>query len=111
MPAKRGAVLTHPVVSTAAVTALSSAAHLRTLGTKATAALPHVKTLARTVHVKVAAGKTVVVTTATPLVQHHVARQERATSLHAVPSSSAPATLNPMVQRAKALPSAAALAC
>ena len=57
------------------VTALNSAAHLHTLGTKATAALPHAKTLARTVHVKVAAGKTVVVTTATPPVLPPAARR------------------------------------
>jgi hypothetical protein len=99
------------VVTTAAVIALNSAVHLRTLGTRATADLPHAKTLDRTVLVKVAAGKTVVVITATQLVQHHEARQVRATSLHAVPSSSVPATSNPMVRLAKALPSAAALAC
>ena len=106
--AKKVAVLMPPVVTTAVVTALSSAAHLHTLGTKATAALPHAKTLARTVHVKAADGKTVAVTTATlPALRHVV---QPMTSSPAAPSSLVLATSNPTV-RAKAQPSAAAHAC
>jgi hypothetical protein len=111
MPAKRALVLKPPVVTTVAVSALSSEAHLLTLGTVATAALPRVKTHVKTALVKVAAGKTVVVTTAMPLVQHHAARLGRATSLLAAPSSLVPAISNPTRRLAKALPNAAALAC
>jgi hypothetical protein len=93
------------VVTTAVVTVLNNAAHRRTPGTRATAALPHAKTLAKMVHVKVAAGKTVVVTTATPLAPHLAARQ--VTSSHADPNSLVPATSNPML-RAKALQASAA---
>ena len=84
---------------------MSSAAHLHTLGTKATAALHHAKTLARTVHVKVADGKTVAATTETPPVLHHAAQP--VTSSPAAPSSLVLATSNRMV-RVKAQPSAAA---
>ena len=110
-PAKRVDVLTPPAVTTVAVTALSSAALLLTLGIVATAARPHAKMHVKTVLVKVAAGKSVAVITATPLVQPHVGQQGRATSLLAAPNSSVPATSNPTLRLAKALLSAAALAC
>ena len=96
--AKKVAVLTLPeAVTTAVVTALSSALHLRTLGTRATAALPRAKTHARTVHVKAAAGKIVVVTTATPPVLPLAVQRVQVTSLPAAPSSLVPATSNPML--------------
>jgi hypothetical protein len=112
--AKKVAVLTLPVVTTAttpvAVTALNSVLLQRTLGTKATAALPHVKTRAKTAHVKVAAGKSVVVTTAMQLGPPPAALRVQVTSSPAAPSSLVPATSNRTPQ-AKALQSAAVHAC
>ena len=75
---------------------MNSAAHLPTLGTRATAALPHVKTPAKTALAKVVAGKSVVVTTATPPAQPHAVQQVLVTSLHAAPSSLVLATSSPM---------------
>ena len=107
--AKKVDVLTPLVVTTVVVTALNSVAHLRTHGTKATAALPHVKMHARTVLVKVAAGKTVAATTATQHVQPLAALL--ATSSPVAPSSLAPATSSPTPQAKALQASVAALAC
>ncbi len=80
--------------------ALISAQRLLTLGTVAITALPLGKTPVRMAHVKAVAGKTVVVTTATPPVRPHAAQP--VTSSPAAPSTLAPATSNPTL-RAKAL--------
>lgn len=101
MPAKKGAVLTPYAVTTVAVTALSNALLPPTHGTVATTVVHRVKTHARMVHVKVAAGRNVAAITAMQHAPHHAARL--ATSLHADPSSLAPATSSPTLQRAKAL--------
>jgi hypothetical protein len=74
----------------------------RTLGTKATAALPRAKTPARTAHVKVAAGKTVVVTTAMPPVLPHAVQRVLVTSSPVAPSNLVLATSN-LTLLAKAL--------
>ena len=101
MPVKMAAVLTPPVVTTAAVeTALSNVVLPRTLGTKATAALHRAKTPVKTVLVKAVAGKTVVVTTAMPPALPLAA--QRVTSSPVVLSSLVPATSNRMLL-AKAL--------
>ena len=89
---------------------MSNALHPLTLGTRATAVLPHVKTLAKIPHVKVAAGKSVALTTAMQPGQPHAELRVPVTSLHAAPSNLAPATSNPTPQ-AKALPSAVVHAC
>jgi len=99
------------VPSHVAVTALSSALRLRTLGTRATAALPRAKMPAKTVHVKLAVGKSAAVTTATPPAPPRAALPVPVTSLHAAPSLLVPATSSPTPLQAKALPSAAARAC
>jgi hypothetical protein len=109
--AKKLAVLTLPVVTTVVVTALSNALHPLTLGTRVTAALPRAKTHARTVHVKAAAGKSVVVTTATPHVLPPAARRVQVTSSPAAPSSLVPATSNHTPQAKALQASVAALAC
>jgi hypothetical protein len=103
--AKKVDVLTPPVV----VTALNSVAHLLTHGTKATAALPHVKMHARTVHVKVAAGKTVAATTATQHAPPLAALL--ATSSPVAPSSLVPATSSHTPQAKALQASVAARAC
>ncbi len=106
--AKKADVLTLLVVTTAAVTALNSAALLLTHGTKATAALPHVKMHAKTVLVKVAAGKTVAAITATQHALHLAALL--ATSSPVAPNSLAPATSSPTPQAKALQASVAALA-
>lgn len=101
MPAKRVAVLTPLAVTTVAATALSNAPLPPTHGTVATTVVHRVKTHTRMVHVKVAAGTSVAAITA---MQHAPPLAARlATSLHADPSSLAPATSSPTLQRAKAL--------
>jgi hypothetical protein len=107
--AKKADVLTPLVVTTVVVTALNSAAHQPTHGTKATAALPRVKMHAKTVHVKAAAGKTVAETTATQLVQPLVALL--ATSSPVAPSSLVPATSSHTPQAKALQASVAARAC
>ena len=108
--AKKVAVLTLPVaVTTAVVTALNSAAHLRTPGTKATAALHRVKTPVKTVHVKVAVGKSVAVITA--MQPDQPPEVLLAINLAVAPNPSAPATSSLTPLPAKALPSAAVHAC
>jgi hypothetical protein len=107
MPAKTVAVLMPPVATTVVVTALSSVAHLRTPGTRATAALLRAKMLAKTAHVKAAAGKIVVVTTGMPHVLPPAAQRVQVTSSPAAPSNLVPATSNRTLQ-AKALPASVA---
>jgi hypothetical protein len=104
--AKKVSVLKHPVV----VIALSNALHPLTPGTRATAVLPHVKTLAKMAHVKVAAGKSVALTTAMQPGQPHAALRVPVTSLHAAPSNLVPATSSHTLLQAKAPPSAVARA-
>jgi hypothetical protein len=78
------------------------------LGTRATAALPRVKTRAKTVLVKVAVGKSAAATTVTQPVQHHAVQPVPVTSLPVAPSNLAPATSNRMLQ-AMALQASAAV--
>jgi ribosomal protein L10 len=104
MPAKTVAVLMRPVVI-----ALSNVLPPHTLGTVATAALPHAKTPAKTDHVKVAAGKTVVVTTATLPALPHAA--QLVTSSPVAPNSLVLATSNPTPQAKALQANAAARVC
>ena len=106
--AKKVAVLTLPVATTGVAIALNSVLHPHTLGTRATADLPHVKTRAKMAHVKVAVGKSVAVTTAMQPGQPHAAQP--VISLHAAPNNLVPATSSHTPQ-AKVLPSAAVHAC
>ncbi len=110
MHAKKAAV-SKPLGPTAvAVTVLSNAQRQHTHGTVVITAALHVKMHARKAHVKaLAAGKSAVVTTATPHVQHLVALQ--GTSLHGVQNHSAQALSSPTLQAKALLANAAVHAC
>lgn len=105
--ARTVADLMRPAATSGVVTALSNALHPPIHGTVVTAVAHHVKTHAKMAHVKVvAAGKIVAVTTAMQPDPHRAVPP--VTSLRAAPSSLAPATSNPTLQRAKALQASAA---
>jgi hypothetical protein len=90
------------VLTPLAVTVLSNAPHQHTLGT--------VTHRARTRAKAVAAGRSVVAITGTPLAQRPVV--QAATSLHVAPNNLAPTTSSPTLQPEKALQaSVAAHAC